>query len=175
MCIGPPRYLRSSLIVMTDITVPGVNTISVIIKKLKLISSIHDNVWRLLSSCVINLIVVFVHFVARFTLLYFRKLVPRVVYFLFMNTFPNWRWFKSQKFRQISSTFCVGKILTNKEENIPAWAGGAGRLLLQPDDDLLTPCPRVRLVKVCMFTKMTNDFRNFGSQQSRGFMCHKWN
>ena len=39
---------------------------------------------------------------------------------LFMNTFPNWRWFKSQKFRQISSTFHVGKILTNKEENIPA-------------------------------------------------------
>ena len=65
---------------------------------------------------------------------------------LFMNTFPNWRWFKSQKFRQISSPFwsgCVWLGTKSDKQRREYSRPGPVRLSLQPDDDLLSPCPRV--------------------------------
>ena len=86
---------------------------------------------------------------------------------LFMNTFPNWRWFKSQKFRQISSPFWSGcgwlgtKFWQTKKRIFPAGSRASLVTTWWWFTVPVSPCVRLGL---CMFTKMTNDFRNFGSQ-----------
>ena len=85
MWLGPHSALLSSLIVMTDIRA-GVNTISVITKKLKLISPSFMTMCGASSPLAqqFSLFKPFV-FVARFTFSFsgFGKLVPRVAYFIY--------------------------------------------------------------------------------------------